>query len=296
MGNERIKILVACHKADKIYQDDIYLPIHVGKACSSFNLGYQGDDTGENISLKNPYYSELTALYWAWKNLHDIEYLGLCHYRRYFDFSTLGYSTRIISENELDELGKKNSQFLLKNLDKIGINEVILPTYWREPHSIIEHFEKCVLREDMQILFNVIKHLCPEYIPTVKKYMLGNRRTGYNMFIMHKKEFNKYAEWLFNILGETEKHVRLCQYATYQRIYGYMSEWLLPIYCEYNSLKIKQARIFMVTDHSRKHTYGIKCIKNMLCNLVFPIYKRLAPQYLFDEYWEKWMKIDGIKV
>ena len=52
----------------------------------------------------------------------------------------------------------------------------------------------------------------------------------------------------------------------------------------------------MVTDHSRKHTYGIKCIKNMLCNLVFPIYKRLAPQYLFDEYWEKWMKIDGIKV
>ena len=46
-------------------------------------LGYIPDNTGDNISAKNPNYCELTALYWAWKNL-DCEYIGLCHYRRYF--------------------------------------------------------------------------------------------------------------------------------------------------------------------------------------------------------------------
>ena len=83
----KIKILVACHKADSaIRQDDIYMPIQVGKALHpELDLGFQGDDTGDNISEKNGSYCELTAIYWAWKNLKDVDYIGLAHYRRYFD-------------------------------------------------------------------------------------------------------------------------------------------------------------------------------------------------------------------
>lgn len=82
----RVKILVACHKADpNIRQDDIYMPIQVGKALHpELDLGFQCDNTGDNISEKNGSYCELTALYWAWKNLKDIDYIGLCHYHRYF--------------------------------------------------------------------------------------------------------------------------------------------------------------------------------------------------------------------
>ena len=42
------------------------------------------DNSGQNISDKNACYCEITALYWAWKNL-DARYLGLVHYRRYFE-------------------------------------------------------------------------------------------------------------------------------------------------------------------------------------------------------------------
>ena len=77
-----IKIIVATHKKYQMPTEEIYIPIHVG-AEGKEKLEYVPDNTGENISVKNPYYCELTGLYWAWKNL-DAEYIGLVHYRRYF--------------------------------------------------------------------------------------------------------------------------------------------------------------------------------------------------------------------
>ena len=85
MKNNKIIILVASHKPDKVYQDNVYIPIHVGRAISKYQeeMAWMiGDDTGDNISKKNPNYCELTAQYWAWKHLKDIECIGLCHYRR----------------------------------------------------------------------------------------------------------------------------------------------------------------------------------------------------------------------
>ena len=48
-----IKIIVATHKKYKMPKDDIYLPLHVG-AQGNKSLGYIGDNTGDNISAKNP--------------------------------------------------------------------------------------------------------------------------------------------------------------------------------------------------------------------------------------------------
>ena len=97
---KKIKILVAQHKDLKVFSNDVYTPIHVGKVLSenkSFCL--LGDNTGDNISHLNPYFCELTAQYWAWKNMHDVEYIGLCHYRRYF-------KTEFTKEN-IDNIIKK---------------------------------------------------------------------------------------------------------------------------------------------------------------------------------------------
>ena len=46
-----IKIIVATHKKYKMPDDKIYMPLHVGREGKS-DLGYQGDNTGDNISLK----------------------------------------------------------------------------------------------------------------------------------------------------------------------------------------------------------------------------------------------------
>ena len=68
-------IVVATHKPYRMPPDPCYLPLHVGKAGKE-EMGFAGDDTGENISRKNPYYCELTGLYWLWKNVHT-DYKGL---------------------------------------------------------------------------------------------------------------------------------------------------------------------------------------------------------------------------
>ena len=77
-----IKVLVATHKKYWMPQDRVYMPIQLGKDIHE-DLGFLGDNTGDNISKKQPYYSELTAIYWAWKNL-KADYIGINHYRRYF--------------------------------------------------------------------------------------------------------------------------------------------------------------------------------------------------------------------
>ena len=58
----KIRIYVMTHKKFEMPQSPLFRPLHVGRACGE-DLGYPGDDTGENISDKNCYYSELTGLY-----------------------------------------------------------------------------------------------------------------------------------------------------------------------------------------------------------------------------------------
>jgi len=79
-----IKVYIFYYKPGILLNtDQIYQPIMAGNALSSGNITITGDNTGDNISAKNHYYSELTGIYWVWKNtIQDVT--GTCHYRRYF--------------------------------------------------------------------------------------------------------------------------------------------------------------------------------------------------------------------
>ena len=79
-----IKIYVFFYKKSSVLElGSIYQPVMAGKALLNFNTSIAGDDTGNNISDKNKYYSELTGIYWVWKNTEQ-SVTGACHYRRYF--------------------------------------------------------------------------------------------------------------------------------------------------------------------------------------------------------------------
>ena len=114
-----IKIIIATHKSYKMPRDRIYLPVHVG-AFGKESIGYQRDDEGENISFWNPYFCELTGLYWAWKNLSK-DYIGLVHYRRLFVMDK-----RILEKDQIEPfLGKIKIFVPRKNKARISLSLVL---------------------------------------------------------------------------------------------------------------------------------------------------------------------------
>ena len=65
MSGLDITIAVAMHKQYVRTEDTMYLPVHVGADLHPEVLtDIAGDNTGDNISRLNPYFSELTAMYW----------------------------------------------------------------------------------------------------------------------------------------------------------------------------------------------------------------------------------------
>ena len=221
-----IKILVASHKQCDMPNDDIYLPMHVGKSLHpEIELGYQPDNEGENISLKNPYYSELTAVYWAWKNC-EADYIGLVHYRRHFclkrkkdDFSS------ILNSDEVAYLCSKSDMILPKRR-----NLYIETVYSHYDHTFTgDHFDKTR---------KIIEECYPEYLIAFDKQMKSKSEHLFNMFIMKRELFNAYCEWMFPILGELEKAYQLSNMDSFQaRLIGRISERLLDVWINKNGIK-----------------------------------------------------------
>ena len=223
-----IKIIVATHKEYQMPEDKLYLPLHVG-AFGNESIGYQRDDEGDNISQKNPYFSELTGLYYAWKNVKS-DYIGLVHYRRYL---TLKRSKDNKFENILTN---EQAQSLIKN------NDIILPNkrkYYIE--NLYDHYKHTMYVEPLDETRKIIKKKYPEYL---KEFDRLHERTSahmFNMFIMKKDILDNYCEWLFDILFELEKKFKKKEYDSFHsRFYGRVSELLLDVYINTNNLKYKE--------------------------------------------------------
>lgn len=253
------KIIVCAHKQDFFISDDLYMPIQVGKSISNVDLGIQGDNSGDNISKKNREYCELTAHYWAWKNLKGIDKIGLAHYRRYLDFSN--NSSVLLNAKPRSEVNSPNTDFN-KLLDKY---DIVLSNYDYHAASNKIHYCYNHILEDYQILRESLTELFPEYLPSFDHIMIRtNKASVGNMFFTKWVVFDAYSEWLFTLLFEVEKRVKLSPYDYQRRVFGFMAERLIDVYCHYNKLKVKRCPILYVTDDHRNRSalnYNFKKIK-----------------------------------
>lgn len=245
-----IKVFICAHKEVPLPQHLYFLPIQAGAALHNHINGYQPDDEGDNISKKNPHFCELTCHYWAWKNLKNIDIVGLNHYRRYFDF------TRKWPQFSADKHFISTETFLKQkykfpDLEKLlSKYDIILPVarHWRISNT--QQYGDYHIAKDWEILRQIIKERSPQYIPAFEKTMdHSNKSVGYNMFITHWKHFDAYSRWLFDILFEVERRVPPIEDPIQSRIYGYMSERLINVFCEYHRLKINHIPLIMPLDN-----------------------------------------------
>ena len=249
-----IKIFICTHKEVGLPTHPYFLPIQAGAALHDKISGYQPDDEGDNISNKNPHFCELTCHYWAWKNLKDVDIVGLNHYRRYFDFSRrwpqFSADKHFIATEEFlkQEYNFPDLDNLLQKYD------IILPIarHWRVSNT--RQYGNYHIAKDWEMLRQIIKERSPQYIPAFEKTMdHSNKSVGYNMFITHWKHFDAYSEWLFDILLEVERRVPPINDPIQSRIYGYMSERLINVFCEHHHLNIKNIPLIMPLDNFEIH-------------------------------------------
>lgn len=225
MGNNNIKIMVVTHKEAPMPSDrGLYIPTLVGPNKNNLRFEtYFRDDSGkDNITEKNPNFCELTALYWAWKNL-NADYIGLVHYRR-------------LLMNPNDTSSEINQEQLDQIVDR-GV-EVILPkkrNYYIE--TTWSHYQHNHNINDLIEVKNILKEQCPDYLSSFDKVMGKRKSHRFNMLIMKKNRFDAYAKWLFDILFELEKRVDISNYDQYQsRIFGFISERLLDVWLGANDV------------------------------------------------------------
>lgn len=241
-----IKIVIATHKLYPMPTDPLYLPLHVGKASSDKKLPYQTDHTGFHISSKNSHYCELTALYWAWKNL-DADYIGLVHYRRHFSVRKPWFFCKnkfpyVLSEEEAQNLIKEKDILLPKKRN-----------YYIETNY--SHYVHAHDTESIERTRQIIKRLYPEYETAFRIVMNDTKAHMFNMFIMKKNHLDAYCHFLFSVLFALEEELGMTE--KNKRLYGFISELLLDVYLKQNQLPYQEIDyMFMENEHWVKKIYG----------------------------------------
>ena len=220
-----IKILVATHKKAHMPLDDMYMPIRVGNALANEDFGYTGDDTGDNISEKNPYFCELTALYWGWKNV-QVDYIGLAHYRRHFSCRKGQWKYSLILTKEEAESYLAKADVVLPKKRKYYIES--LSSHYKHTHDV-EHLE--LARE-------IMRRQCPEYVSEFDRTMNHTGAHMFNMMIMRRDILDQYCSWLFPILFDLENEIDVSRMSTFDaRLFGRVSELLLDVWLDHNHIK-----------------------------------------------------------
>lgn len=221
----------------------LYVPVLCGAYREHSSSLFAGDNTGENISEKQPFYSELTVQYWAWKNA-DADYYGLCHYRRYLSFADKHYKTNeqnmvvepvlssgaVKRHNLADEARMRDmiTQYDAVVSKSADVRRIATPKGDGFPKTVRELWEEhdrvFIHKEDLDLLMRLIKELYPKYLLAAQDYLSGCFHRGYNCYILSRPLFFEMCSFQFGVLSameKTDRHGSLYRkHETYLWLYG----------------------------------------------------------------------------
>lgn len=259
------KIYIIHYKPGRILTNDaLYQPIMSGNFYCKTKEAFRGDDTGVNISEKNPYYSELTGIYWIWKNSRQ-KVTGLCHYRRFFTAQPEPFLYRCkrllypligLSDKRHGLIYTMDfSLFLPKILNQeelahlLSEYDAILPQARKLKYTVREHYRRYHDINDLTILEAILEEKHPAYLEAYHAVLQDKRLYANNMFILKDAYYQPFMEWWFDMLFEFERRVDITQYAGYQkRIMGFIAERLLTVWFRKQSLKCKELQLIYFKD------------------------------------------------
>ena len=233
-----VTVFTMTHKKFDEPKDGIYVPLHVGRAKAK-DLGYAGDDTGDQISAMNCYYGELTGVYWIWKNFKTAGAVGVCHYRRY-----------LVDDHDVI-LTEKEYETLLQHYDIITTKVLRLNCAYYDGYAANHHIK------DLIETGNVIREKYPDYYDAYEQIVHSNQTLFGNIMVTSKQLFDEYAAWLFDIFFEVQKRIDIDSYDDYhKRVFGFISEILLLVWITQRKLSFCECKVGMLGE--KKETIEMK--------------------------------------
>lgn len=268
-----VRIFVAAHKEVDLFESEIMMPIQVGAVNAGRRFdGMLSDADGENISELNPMYCELTAQYWAWKNV-VADYYGFCHYRRYFNLSDTSYIENAYGEI-MDSFINKSTQTkyglidscireAIKGYDLVITEVKDIRKFPGSAKTPLDQYRDAPLLhdKDLDIVFDIVKDMHPDFAKDVDTFANGNNSCFCNMYIMKKSIFFNYCEWMFPILERFCEMVDMSLYSKEAlRTPGHLSERLFNIFLLHNqrvgtAWKIKETQCVHFEFPDKTHSF-----------------------------------------
>lgn len=270
MKNSKVKILISYHKPADILKSEIFEPIHAGRAISHkkskdgggaterdlswFFSTMRGDDRGENISCRNRELNEMTAIYWAWKNLfelggEDLDYIGHMHYRRIFDFEDVFFSRWERDCRRMYSFDEEFPELVLRTMfqpsddsvrKKLSGCAALIPRahssefcVGKEGNFSEKYFPVSTVKKYLKIL--------QEKNPTidVEKYLNSPKRYVWNIFVFRRDIFDDFCRFVFPAVFEFSSKFKDefleekpgLEPMTLRRMPGFFAELSFHIFC-----------------------------------------------------------------
>lgn len=154
------------------YHEDIQIEQYNLRKNDAFRLfkGNALDVEGENINHLNAFYSEISTIYWVWKNNVRSEKVGFCHYRRKF--------------NQILDVEPGACQVLS----------------FHKNFNVFHHYKSSHNYQDYYDAVDIIKEQYGEDSSYIHYMLEGRTFIPYCCFIMHWEDFDRLCKFLFPIL------------------------------------------------------------------------------------------------
>lgn len=205
------------------------------------------DNSGNNISYRNKEFNELTSLYWIWQNynLDDVDYVGHCHYRLFFEKLPKTLTDDIYCARPIPMLFRAGGNVVNGTIED-GYKLCHVSYDWDLMESLIP--------TDDKILFSEWKHQQALNAPC-------------QMFVMKSELFREYMTYSFRLLTRLHHMIYLTGRDGYQyRALAFIGERILSFWVykmanegksvkELKTIKLEDLKPSNATDYRGNYNF-----------------------------------------
>lgn len=213
--------------------------------------GMLSERTGNNRADHNPYFNEISALYWIWKNTHD-PIVGLYHYRRVMGFKLdstwkdpFGYRMEV-SDFVLQYFSSDEQLAALHRL--MSCSDLIIPRLTVTAGASADQYCKVHDPESWAVFMEELERHQPELMPYRVLYEHTNLVTAFNMFVMRREWLDRFCTDLFSVIDAVFARIGPRTHFYLKRYPGFISERFMLPWMRHHRLRVTEVPMILIEE------------------------------------------------